>query len=338
LTSYRILFNKRRLLCYVTIFIYSFSLFSQSTLSIRGHRFYLNEEPFSFTGISFFNAIYNPEFSQDQGKRLAWMDKFKSYGINVFRIWAQWDNDRGFADACPTCTLYNQDGTLQVDHIGDLKNILRDAEAKGIVIELALFSHESLPTYEALGNKNADNVIRLLSEELKPYRNMVFQIWNEHSDRVLEYMKIMKAVDPDRIVTNSPGFAGNLGDPKQNNALDFLSPHTSRQNVGKHWEVGPREIDYLLHRYQKPVVDDEPARNGTSNFGGPKSPTSPFDQIAQILAVWKVGGYVNYHHDMFQLGRDGASTPPSGIPDPEFNPYHLTVFKLLAQRDRYMLD
>jgi hypothetical protein len=307
-----------------------------SILGTEGTRFSLNGKPFPYTGMSFFNAIYNPEFGQDSAKRKQWMNKFRSYGINVLRIWAQWDNERGFTDACPTCSLYQPDGSLRQQHLETLQNILRDADHAGFVIELALFSHESLPHYEAMGQENTNKAVKLLTENLKPFRNLIFQIWNEHSDHVLEFLALIKAIDPDRMVTNSPGFAGNLGDPKQNNALDFLSPHTSRQNVGKHWEVSPREIDYLLHRYKKPVVDDEPARNGTSSFGGPKSPTSPYDQIAQILAVWKVGGYVNYHHDMFQLGYQGASTPSSGIPDPEFNPYHLKVFQLLAEKERYM--
>ena len=84
-------------------------------------------------------------------------------------------------------------------------------------------------------------------------------------------------------------------------------------------------------------MDDEPARNGTSNFGGPKQPTSPYDQIAQILNVWEVGGYVVYHHDMFQLGYGTPSTPPSGIPDPEFSSYHKVVFELLSKRERYII-
>ncbi len=52
--------------------------------------------------------------------------------------------------------------------------------------------------------------------------------------------------------------------------------------------------------------------------------------------VWKRGGYVIYHHDMFQTGYDTPAVPPHGIPDPEWDPYHRSVFEFLAQRERYM--
>ena len=149
-------------------------------------------------------------------------------------------------------------------------------------------------------------------------------------------MKVIKSLDATRLVTSCPGFSGVLGSDEENRALDYLSPHTTRQGTGRHWEVAPRELESLLKKFQKPVVDDEPARNGTAQFGGPKVATSPFDHILQIQAVWQLGAYTTYHHDMFQTGYGSPATPPSGVPDPEFNPYHHRVFELLKLRERYM--
>jgi hypothetical protein len=118
--------------------------------------------------------------------------------------------------------------------------------------------------------------------------------------------------------------------------MDFLSPHTSRRD-DLQWEISPKEIAYLLQLYQKPVVDDEPARKGTPKYGGPKKPTTPYDHILRIYNVWKAGGYVIYHHDMFQTGYGSDAVPPSGIPDPDFSPYHKIVFDFLAHKERYLL-
>lgn len=120
--------------------------------------------------------------------------------------------------------------------------------------------------------------------------------------------------------------------------LDYLTPHSLRQGGEgrRHWEIAPKEIGYLITRYRKPVVDDEPARNGTPAFGGPKVPTDPYDHILQIYQVWLAGGYVLYHHDMFQTGYNTPAVPPGGIPDPEFNPYHRAVLEFIGKRERYM--
>lgn len=308
----------------------------KSELTIQNTRFLLDGKPFPFTGISFFNAIYNPAFNKSRADRKAWLAKFGRYGINVLRVWAQWDNGRGFVDSTPTTTLYNPDGSLQMEHVNQLKAIIQDADELGMVIELALFSQESYYANIRLGQAEADRAVAAITRELMPHRNVVIQIWNELSDRVLDHVKTVKSLDARRLVTNSPGVSGVLGDDKQNNALDFLTPHTSRQNAGRHWEVAPHEIAYLLKRYRKPVVDDEPARNGTPKYGGPKDTTHPHDQIIQIQQVWQLGGYVVYHHDMFQTGYNTPAVPPSGIPDPEFNPYHKTVLDFIALRQRYM--
>lgn len=304
-------------------------------LTIKGTRFFLDDQPFPLTGVSFFNAIYNPEFNRDSATRRQWLAKFQKYGVNLIRVWAQWDNRNGFVDTGPDCTLYVSDGTLRAAHVAILRAIVTDADALGMAVELVLFANESRADDILLKSAEQDRSVAALTAELKSHRNLVFQIWNEHDGRVREMLAVIKQGDPARLVTSSPGWAGHLGDVKDNGALDFLTPHTSR--VKRHWEVAPDEIAYLLKRYNKPVIDDEPARNGTAKFGGPQGDaTSPYDHIIQIARVWAVGGYVVYHHDMFQTGYGTPAVPPSGIPDPEFSSYHHEVFKFLAMRDRYL--
>lgn len=330
------------LLCLVTVLCFVVAAAAQENtparheITVSGTRFLLNGKPFPYTGISFFNAIYNPAFNKSSEERTQWLRKFGRYGINVLRVWSQWDNKRGFVDSGPTSTLYHPDGRLRTEHVERLKGILTDCDRQGMVVELALFSQESWHDNVRLGPAESDRAVAALARELMPHRNLTLQIWNEFSERVLDHVKTIRGIDPKRLVTNSPGVAGYLGDPPQNNALDYLTPHTSRQGAGRHWEIGPKELAYLLARYRKPVVDDEPARNGTPMFGGPREATSPSDHILHTYQVWQVGAHVTYHHDMFQLGYGAASTPPSGIPDPEFSPYHRQVLEFIAMRERYV--
>ena len=308
---------------------------STNTIAVKGLGFTLNDKPFHYTGISFFNAMYNPTFNKDDESRSMWLNKLKLSGVNVIRIWGQWDNARGFVDTCPTCTLYEKDGRLRPEHLATLKNIIRSADKLEMVVLFVLFQRESWNDNIRLSDAASDRAVRTLTEEIKPFRNVVFQIWNEFDHRTIDYMKMIKGLDPQRLVTNSPGYGGDLGDPEENAALDFLSPHTTRRD-DLHWEIAPKEIAYLLKLYQKPVVDDEPARKGTPKFGGPRTPTSPYDHILHIYNIWKVGGHAIYHHDMFQTGYGTDAIPPSGIPDPDFNPYHKAVFDFLAEKERYI--
>jgi hypothetical protein len=310
-------------------------------LGVAGTRFTLDGAPFPFTGISFFNAIYNPAFHASREARLGWLRTFKRYGIDVLRVWGQWDSKRGFVDTAPGHTLVDPDGHLAGAHVERLEAILEDARGLGMVVELAVYAQESWHDGIRHTPEAAERGVRALSQALRPHRNLAIQIWNELSEHTLPLARAVKEADPARLVTNSPGGAAVLlappGRGELERLLDFLTPHTSRQRSGPrpHWEVAPQEIAYLLARFGKPVVDDEPARNGTSDFGGPDRPTSPYDQILQIQAVWRAGGHVVYHHDMFQTGYGTPAIPPSGIPEPEFNPYHRQVLEFIAQGERY---
>ena len=307
-------------------------------ITVSGTRFLLNGKPFPYTGVSFFNAIYNPSFNKNSEERVKWLRKFRKYGVNVLRVWCQWDNKRGFVDAGPGMTLYNADGSLQARHLKTLKEILADADREGVVVELALFARESWNEEIRLSDGAMDKAVESLAKELLPHRNLTFQVWNEFDRRVLEAQAIIKRVDPKRLVTNSPGYAGVMGKDEHNKILDYLTPHTTRQGGagGKTWLVAPREIASMIEKFKKPVVDDEPARNGTSRFGGPGEKTEPTDHVLHVWEVWKVGGYATYHHDMFQTGYGSAAVPPSGVPDPEFSAYHRAVFEFLSRRERYM--
>ncbi|MFO7668353.1 MAG: cellulase family glycosylhydrolase [Bacteroidales bacterium] len=312
-------------------------LFAQGNnkITVAGTKFEMNNEPFEYTGISFFNALYNPEFNKSSEIRRQYLREFRETGINVLRIWSQWDNDRGFVDGGAGKTLYNEDGSLKPELVSTLKGIISDADEEGMVILLVLFSRESWNQNLRLTDEASNHAVEEVTKSFMPFRNLIFQIWNEFDYRTVDYVNIIRQVDAQRLVTNSPGYAGVLGSKEENQELDFLSPHTTREDH-RHWEVAAKEIEYLISKYRKPVVDDEPARKGTSKFGGPKSPTQAEDHILHIFEVWKAGGYAIYHHDMFQTGYGSEAVPPSGIPLPGFSSYHDRVFDFLKNRERYL--
>jgi hypothetical protein len=305
-----------------------------SVLTIQGTRFYLDGKPFYFEGLSFFNALYNKEFNQSPASREQWLRKFKSYGVTVLRVWEDWRFTNGWVDEGPDNSLYvypemkgheryfvPRNPQLNAEAMTRVKELAAEADRQGMVIELVLFTHYLVYPLET---RNA--FIRLVTEELRPYRNVYFEIWNEFSDNTVDHYHLIKSLDPGRLVTNSPGGVSLVSVDAEDQVLDFLSPHTTRK--GTFWELAPQQVRKLLDTYEKPVVDDEPARCGTPNFGG-NGDTKIEQHLAQLDAVRKYGGYHIYHHDMFQLGYGDPSIPPNGIPDPEFSKFHLKVFEYL---------
>jgi hypothetical protein len=101
-----------------------------------GHIVFADGALFPYTGISFFNAVYNPSFNKSSEERRQWLEKFQCYGINSLRVWAQWDTRRGYADTCGACTLYFPNGRLRDRNVARLKEIIADADRLGMVIEL----------------------------------------------------------------------------------------------------------------------------------------------------------------------------------------------------------
>lgn len=300
---------------------------STHTLSVAGTKLLLDGAHFPFQGLSFFNALYNPMFNRSDDDRLQWLRNFYSNGINALRVWCQWDyvEPRAFVDTAADATLYTPDGHVREDRFAIIANLLELIDAQGMTIELTLFSHEKEPN---LALPALVRATRQMTRLLKPHRNLILQIWNEDSTDVIRLGEIAKGEDAQRIITNSPGFSDVLGDEAQNTLMDVLTPHTNRQSPDGFWVIAPQQIELLIRQYKKPVIDDEPARNGIAQFGGVPN-AQPWQHIEQAKRVRAVGGYYVYHHDMFQKPRGFQATPPSGIPDPDFSPYHRQVFDFL---------
>ena len=296
-----------------------------------GARLTLGGKPFDFQGLSFFNALYNPAFNRSDDERLTRLKDFGKNGVNALRVWCQWNfapPSNVWVDTSPQNTMYTDAGEIREDSFAKLAALVQLADRLDMLIEVVLFSHEKQPNFSAAILENAAGN---MAGRLKPYGNILLQIWNEDSTEVFRCFSRIKEVDPDRITTSSPGLPGHLGDDEQNYMLDLLTPHTIRGKAKIcFWEEAASQIEYLMKRFRKPVIDDEPARTGIAKFGGiPES--RPEQHIEQIRLVRALGAYHTYHHDMFQNGYDHPATPPQGIPNPYFSDFHRPVFEFLSK-------
>ena len=309
-------------------------------ITVSGTCFLLNGNPFPYTGISFYNAIYNPSFNESSAARRKSLQKFSEIRHQCpARLFAVGSEDvpgstfartARYISATERCARRTPHGS---------RRSWRMPMPWAWWFELEVFQHQSWRqgTLGGLKKERAKSVERalpLLTRELLPYRNLTFQLWGEMTFRTVEYTKLIKATDPKRLVTNSPGGSGVLGTRAGDEALDYLAPHTTRQTGGRHWEIAPNEFTYLLSRYRKPVVDDEPARNGTHMLAGRPPRTYPFDQILQMYQVWKAGGMSTITTTCSRPATGRRPYRPRRS-RPRFNPYHRAVLEFIARRERY---
>lgn len=307
-------------------------------LTVTGTGLFLNGEPFFYQGISFFNALFNESFNASDASVRDYLDRFCQSGINALRVWCTWNfpaDTHGFADSSSDACLFTYRGDVKAKYADRLLRLMELADEKDMVVETTALSQEKFALLSPKQNHYPDEIIPVqekqieaLAKLLQPCRNHIFQIWNESSFEVMRYFSIVKSIDPEKIVTNSPGFSSDLGDDRQNRMLDILTPHTCRNGQGNFWEIAPEQIRSLLETYQKPVIDDEPARGGLAAHGGLQGGTEAWQHIEQIKAVRRTGAYHLYHHDMFQNGYGHPNTPKDGVPDPNFG-QHKAVFDYL---------
>jgi hypothetical protein len=164
-------------------------------LRVDGTRLLLDNEPYFFQGLSFFNAFYNPAFNAETGK---WLDVFLANGCNALRVWCQWDFDpvrRPFVDSAPESTLFRDDGGLKPDVWQRLEALLRETDERGMVVEVTLFAKEKAPDQPLPYLLNGT---RAAAEALRPFRHVILQLWNEHTRADRELFDTAKKADPDR--------------------------------------------------------------------------------------------------------------------------------------------
>jgi hypothetical protein len=116
-------------------------------LGAAGTRLTLDGRPFPLTGVSFFNALYNPAFNRSAGERERRLRTFLDWGVNTLRVWCQWDfaPPRSFIDTAPEHSLYAPDGSLRAAHVATLLDLCAATAALGMALEVTLFSHEKQP-------------------------------------------------------------------------------------------------------------------------------------------------------------------------------------------------
>lgn len=209
-------------------------------LGIKDSRFTVNGKTTFLLGISYYGACGAPMtfITKD-------FDDFKRHGCNWVRIWATWNafhNDVSAVD---------QHGNIRRRYMDKLKQIIHEAGKRGMIVDVTVSRGRGLlPDHKA-----HMKAIRALAQELRPYRNVYFDLANERNVRDSRYVSFqelrelrdaVKKIDPQRLVTASHG--GDISREELEKyvriaRVDFISPHRPRNPRSPH-ETQSRTLQY----------------------------------------------------------------------------------------------
>jgi hypothetical protein len=177
------------------------------------------------------------------------LDALGGWGINTVRVWAHWHT-----------AIYQGDGTLSAEGRARLLALARRLQDRRLIFELVVLRPGQLPgqPFAVFASEAArTKAVEVVTEALRPFRNVLFDLCNEHDHpdgpishaaaRVLRDR--VKALDPQRIVTISSTeyhlltAAGALGDTGARNLqeeagtgpdsvhADIVAPHFPRTDT-----------------------------------------------------------------------------------------------------------
>jgi hypothetical protein len=176
------------------------------------------------TGISLFDAL-GPHPLRDED-----LDALAAWGVSIVRVWAHWN-----------APIYDSAGLLHAEGQARLRALVERLRARGFILELVLLRPGQLPGERFAVFASADariQAVRQISEFLRSYRNVLFDLYNEHdhphgaiSHRDLRQLRdAVKQIDPNRIVTVS-STAYHFLDPQ--NVLDEHGRANVMEEIGQ---------------------------------------------------------------------------------------------------------
>lgn len=166
-------------------------------LSVAGTRFAVDGNPRWLAGVSLFDAL-GTTAPRDQD-----LDAIAKWGVTLVRVWAHWSDP-----------IYDARGALRAAGKARLIGLADRLRDRGLALELVLLRPGQLRGQRFALFESPDarlRAVRDITTALQPYRNVIFDLYNEHDHadgpighRELRVLRdAVKAIDRDRLVTVS---------------------------------------------------------------------------------------------------------------------------------------
>jgi len=240
-----------------------------TTLSLDESRtgFLVNERPTFLLGASYYGGLGAPDDFVDRD-----LDELKRHGFHWIRVWATW---AAFGHNVSAVTPVGQ---AREPYLSRLKQLCEKTDGLGLIVDVTLSRGNGVVGSGLLpGQEGHLEAVGLLAEELKPFRNVYFDLGNERNmgkgrhvafDELSVLRERVGELDPGRLVTASQ--AGDITGQELRDYLmvakvDFISPHRPRR-AGSPEQTAERTREYFRRMQELgrlvPIHYQEPMRRG----------------------------------------------------------------------------
>ncbi len=252
----------------LTAIIASLALAQGPVLGVESDRFTLDGRSVFLLGISYYGGLAVEDEAVVGGD----LDEMKKCGFNWVRVWATWNAFENNVSAVAP------DGSTRAPYLARLRRLCEFAGRRGMAVDVTVTRGEG-PDFPSTQAEHAA-VMETLARELKPYRNVYFDVGNERNvgdarhvpmEDVGRLIASVKGIDPERFCTASQG--GDIGGEEVAKYLglgrvDFLAPHRGRY-AGSASETAEQTRHYfslMASARRVPVLYQEPFRRGYDDW------------------------------------------------------------------------
>ncbi len=178
-------------------------------LELDGEAFLLDEIPFDMWGVRVASASQKEAYTSDLISNL---DDYKANGINCISVFFQ-GSSGGYSDP------FGEHGsTIDSAHLERLIRIIGECSRRDMVVIVGIFYQRTMKDPEICNLESEEdirNAVRLVTEKLKPFRNVIINIANEQNsdhyrsyqafsfnnpENIISLCREVKKIDPERIV------------------------------------------------------------------------------------------------------------------------------------------
>lgn len=188
-------------------------------LTCNGDRFFMDGKPLTVWGVRVGSASQSEELKRSL---LQHLDEYVAHGVNAISVFYQGTSGE-FSNP------FSRDGVLiDPDHQRRMEEIIQACGRRNMLVVVGIFYWGAHATANFADREALANTVTTVSSALKPYRNVIINIANEHSSReygphltdpqtIIEFCRLVHRVDPTRL-------AGGGGYNRAHNVVIGRSP------------------------------------------------------------------------------------------------------------------